>query len=184
MTNFEDLKSQWENQPNPETPNDGYKDIIKKVNFIKNKQLITNIVLGLTTLVLTSFFFYIKAYKNGIVSFSLLLMIAALLTRILIENLSTKRLKNINVTLETVAFKQKMIDYYKKRIKTHYVITPIIVVLYIVGFVMLLPFFKQELSNGFYTYIKVSAVVIFVVLTVFIRKQILKEIKILQELSQ
>lgn len=184
MTNFEDLKSQWEKQPKPETPNDGYKEIIKKVNFIKNKQLITNIVLGVTTLVLTGFFFYIKAYKNGIVSFSLLLMIGSLLTRILIEHLSSNKLKKINVTLKATTFKQKMIDYYKKRIKIHYVITPIIVALYIIGFVMLLPFFKQELSNGFYIYIKVSAVVIFIVLTIFIRKQILKEIKTLEELSQ
>ena len=37
---------------------------------IRSKKLITNIVLGVTTLVLTAFFFYIKAYKNGIVSFS------------------------------------------------------------------------------------------------------------------
>lgn len=183
MTNFEDLKSQWDNQPKSKVPIDGSKQIIKRIHFIKQKQRITNMVLGITAIVIISFFVYIKAYRNAIVTTALLLMIVSLLSRILIENVSRRKFKNMNVTLDAETFKQKMIAYYKKRMKIHYLITPVIAALYIVGFIMLLPFFKEELSNGFYLYIKVSAVAVFVSLTVFIRKEVLKELKILKELS-
>lgn len=183
MTNFEDLKSQWENQPEINIPNNGSKRIIEKVAFVKKKQQITNIVLGITTLVLVSFFFYIKAYKNILLATALMLMIGSLLTRIAIEYFSTKALKNINISLNASAFKEKIIDYYQKRIKIHHIFTPIIAALYIVGFIMLLPFFKEELSAGFYTYIKVSGVIIFIILTLFIRKEILKELKTIKQLS-
>lgn len=183
MTNFEDLKSQWENQPELETPNNGSKLIIKKISFVKRKQLIANIVLGITSIILVGFFIYIKAYKNVVVAAALVLMIGSLITRIIIENMSSLKLKSIDVTVDAATFKEKMIDYYKRRIKIHYVITPIIAALYIIGFILLLPFFKEELSSGFYMYIKVSSVVIFIVLTIFIRKQVLKEIKTLKELS-
>ena len=182
MTKFKDLKSQWENQSELKTPNNGSEQIIQRMNFVKRKQLITNIVLGVTSIVLVSFFFYIKAYKNEIVAFALLLMIGSLLIRIFIENRSSQKLKNINITVDARTFKQKMIEYYKKRIKIHYVITPVIVALYIIGFIMLLPFFKQELSTGFYIYIKLSAIMILIVLTIFIRKQVLKERNTLKEL--
>lgn len=183
MTNFEDLKSQWDNQPKSKSPVDGSKQIIKRIHFVKQKQRLTNIVLGITAIVLISFFIYIKAYRNAIVTAALLLMIGSLLSRILIEIVSSRKLKNMNVTLDAGRFKQKMIAYYKKRMKIHYIITPVIAALYIVGFILLLPFFKEELSNGFYLYIKVSAVVVFLSLTIFIRKEVLKELKILKELS-
>jgi hypothetical protein len=183
MKKFEDLKSQWENQPEIETPNDGAKLIVKKVNFIKKEQRITNIILGMTSIILISFFFYISAYNNVLVAAALLLMVGSLLVRMIIEYISMRKLKQINRTVGVVDFKKNLVDYYKKRIKTHYVFTPIIMILYIVGFVILLPFFKESLSSGFYTYIQVSSIVVLLVLVFFIRKQILKEMLILKELS-
>ena len=182
MKNFEDIKSQWENQPEINIPYNGPKLIIEKMTFIKRKQRITNMVLGVTVTVLVGFFLYIAAYSNLIAALALLLMIGSLLSRILIEFFSIKKLKRINMSADAKVFKQKIIDYYKNRIKTHYIITPIIIVLYAIGFIILLPFLKGALSSGFYTYIKVSAVVILVVLGIFIRKQILKELVVLKEL--
>ena len=183
MKTFEDLKSQWEKQPEIKTPNDGAKLIIKKLNFVKRKQDITKMVLGVTSIILIGFFFYISAYNNIIVALALLLMIGSLAIRIAIEYRSTNILKQINRTVGVVEFKKNLVDYYKSRIKIHYIFTPIIVILYILGFIILLPFFKEALSSGFYTYIQVSSIVILLVLVFFIRKQILKEILIIKEIS-
>ena len=183
MKTFEDLKSQWEKQPELLTPNNGSKLIIEKVTFIKRKQRITNIVLTITSIVLIVFFFYIKAYNNSLVTMALVLMIGSVWGRICIEYFSIRKLKQINITNTASGFKQKIIMYYKSRIKIHYVFTPIIITLYAIGFIILLPFFKESLSSGFFTYIKVSSLVVLIVLGLFIRKQIQKELFILRELQ-
>lgn len=184
MKNFEELKSLWKNQTEINIPIEGTKLIIEKVAFVKKKQRITNIVLGVTVSILACFFYYIAAYSNLAVTFALLLMIGALLIRMLIEFRSIKKLNQINITNDAKEFKERMIDYHKGRINIHYIITPIIVVLYVLGFILLLPFFKEEVSNGFYIYIKISGVVTGILLTIFIRYHILREIKILKALTE
>lgn len=183
MKTFEDLKSQWEKQPLPELPNDGSMVIMEKIDLIQKKQHITNGVLFATTVVLIGFFFYINAYTNVVVTLGLVLMIGALAVRIMLEFFSIKDLKRMDFTKDAVAFRTDMIGYYKKRIATHYVATPIILALYAIGFIILLPSFKQNLSKGFYTYIVVSAIIILVLLIFFIGKQIQKEVKSLKQIK-
>lgn len=180
MTTFEDLKSHWDKQPKQKIPENGSEIIIKKMNGLKRKQQIANVVLLTTVLILVGFFFYIEAYRVKLVSFALLLMIGALLVRVLFEYFSIKKLKQIDVTKDVSTFNQNIIDYYKKRLKTHYITTPIIIVLYIIGFLILMPFFKDNLSSGFYTYISVSSIVLLIILVLFIGKQIKKELSILK----
>lgn len=183
MTTFENLKSQWQKQPRPEVPNDGHKIILEKVGMIKRKQRITNAVLLATVSVLIGFFFYIKAYSNVIVSLGLLLMIVALAVRIMLEYFSIRDLQHLDLSKNVAVFNQEMLRYYQKRIRTHYVATPIILALYALGFVSLLPSFKENLSRGFYIYILVSAGVILFLLIFFIRKQILKELHSLRQIK-
>ena len=183
MTTFKDLKSQWETQPEQDIPNDGTRLITDKINRIKKKQGIARSVLVITTLILIGFFFYIKAFKVGLVSFALGLMIASLLIRVLIEYFSTKKLNRIDITMNSSSFSKQMIAYYKKRIQTHYIATPIIIVCYSIGFIILLPFFKKSLSNGFYNYIIVSAIIVLLVLLFFIAKQIKAELLILKKMQ-
>ncbi len=57
MTAFENLKSQWENQPQLEAPNNGPKSIMDKMASIKKKQQITNGVLSVVLIILIAFFF-------------------------------------------------------------------------------------------------------------------------------
>ncbi len=183
MTTFENLKSQWENQSELKTPENGSKIIIEKVAFLKRKQRITNIVLSVTAAILLGFFFYITAYNNTKAAMALLLMFSVLLIRIIVEQLSIKKLHRLDVTIDNTTFKQKIVNYYKSRINTHYIITPILIILYVTGFMILMPYFKQGLSTGFYTYIQVSGFVALFVLVFFIGKQIAKEIKMLKGLS-
>ncbi len=183
MINFDDLKSQWKMQLNITVPHNGAELIVEKTDLLKKKQRITNIVLGITTVVLVGFFFYIAAYNNVTVALALGLMIGSLLTRIIIERFSIEKLKQVNLSVKASKFKNIITNYYKQRIKTHYIITPIVFASYIVGFALLLPFFKEGLSVGFYYYILVSGFVFLIVMGIFIRKQVLNEINLLKQLQ-
>ncbi|MFK7781174.1 hypothetical protein [Psychroserpens sp.] len=183
MTEFNDLKSQWTQQPKTEAPNNGSKDIIKRISFLKKKQQIANIVLSITVLILVVFFFYINAYSHALVSFALFLMISVLLVRIILEYLSMSKLNKLDVTTNVTSFKQDITKYYKNRLKTHYIFTPIILILYIVGFIILMPFFKDNLSHGFYIYISISGIFVLLILGFFIGIQIKKELEILQQIK-
>lgn len=184
MTVFEDLKEQWADQPKPEVPDDGVKKIIEKITSIRRKQRITNVVLSITALVLVGFFFYISAYKFQMVTLGLLLMIGGLILRIGIEFSSIRNLKRMNVSTDAQSFKEQLIQYYKGRTKVHFLATPLIIITYCIGFVLLLPSFKATLSSGFYSYIVISSVVLLVVLGIFIVKQVQKELMMLNELKR
>lgn len=183
MTEFEELKSQWKNQYQPEVPNDGAKQVMEKIKAIRNEQRITNIILAITGIVLIVFFFYISAYKFQSVMLGLLLMIGALVIRIGIEFFSIRRLKSFNVSAAANNFKQQLTKYYKNRVKVHFLLTPLIIIQYCVGFVMLLPSFKSNLSGGFYTYIVISSIVLLLVLGLLVAKQIRNELRMLRDLN-
>lgn len=183
MEMFENIKSQWENQSQSETPKDGAKKIMEKMTYTRKKQKITNSILTVTAAVLIAFFFYISAYKIQTVMIGLLLMIGALAIRIGLELYSLRTLKVINTSVDAYEFKQQMIRYYQNRTKVHFIITPLVIAAYCIGFVMLLPAFKSNLSLGFYNYIVVSSIVLFLILGLFIAKQIRKELVVLKELK-
>ena len=183
MTAFEDLKSQWENQSQPEPPKDGTKQILNKVANLKKKQRIANVVLAITGVVLIAFFFYVSAYKVQSVMIGLLMMIGALAARIGLEISSIRTLKKLNVATTAEKFKDQMIGYYKGRKNVHFILTPLVILIYCVGFIMLLPAFEQNLSAGFYKYIVVSSIVLLFLLGLFIAREIKKEMLILKELK-
>lgn len=183
MDSFKKIQSKWEKQAEITIPENGFEVMLNKIKAIKNKQKITNIVLGITALVLIGFFFYISGYNNNQVVLGLSLMIGGLITRIVIELLSIKRLKKLNTSANNAVFRQGLIKYYSQRRIVHLVLTPIIIVLYIIGFIILLPLFKANLSTGFYTYIVVSSIVVLLVLGLFIGRQIKKELMELRVLK-
>jgi preprotein translocase subunit Sec61beta len=183
MNSFEEIKSEWGKQDEIIVPENSFEALLSKIKNIKKKQKITNVVLAITVFVLIAFFFYISGYKNNQVVLGLSLMIGGLVTRIVIEFLSIRYLKKLNTSKNNAVFKQGLIKYYSQRRIVHLVLTPIIVVLYAIGFIILLPLFKANLTSGFYTYIVVSSIVVLLVLGLFIGKQIKKELKELRVLK-
>lgn len=183
MKTFENLKTEWANQPEHELSNDGPKKVEERTTFIKRKQRSTNIILLITTAVLVFFFIYISAYKENQVMFALLMMIGSLLVRIFVEFFSIKKLNKMNITLSANDFQQKLLDYYEGRKNAHFILTPLVLCAYAIGFIMLLPFFKVELSSGFYLYIIISSIVCALVIGMVIIKNIRKELQILKELK-
>ncbi|MEM9680512.1 MAG: hypothetical protein AAF901_09335 [Bacteroidota bacterium] len=183
MKNFEDIKAEWQNQGDTKAPENGTDKIIKKTNYIKRGQHITNAVLGITALLLITFFFYIEAYLEARAILGLALMIGGLVVRIIIEIFSIRKINQIKYDVAFEEFKQRMMRYYKTRVNTHYVMTPIILATYVIGFLILMSLFKANLSRGFYTYIQVSGLVVLVAGVILIYKQVKKELLILKGLT-
>lgn len=183
MTSFNELKSEWGNQPKMKASKDDFQMVVKKIRAVKNKQRITNVILSTTILVLCVFFIYISGYKNSTVILGISLMVGSLVFRVGIEMLSIKKLKALDVMLKPEEYKSELTLYYRKRTWVHYVLTPLIIAVYCFGFILLLPLFKASLSSGFYTYIVISSIVLLVVLGGFIVIQIKKELANLKRLA-
>jgi hypothetical protein len=60
MNNFEELESNWKNQPEIQATEKGFQEVLNGLRKIKNKQRITNAVLSSTAIILVVFLFYIK----------------------------------------------------------------------------------------------------------------------------
>ena len=185
--NFETLSQTWQNQHNltslPKT-----EAIIatakQKTSNFKKEQLISIGVLSLTFLILSIFYFSVGAHHNFSKSIGLVLMILMLFSRIALEIKSKIQLHQIDNTLDFKNFVNKHKRYFQNRRWIHFVFTPIIYLLYVGGFVIMLPVFKETLSAGFYLYIQISGVVVFVFLALFIGYHIKKELQALQFLKE
>ncbi len=185
--NFENISQNWQNQPiqKTETSSD---DIIKKAQFqtqkLKQKKWWTMSILGFSTAVLIGFFLSVGAYKHMMESLGLSLMIIMLLLRIILELMSKNRLQKLDQTLNFQSYVSQLQTYFKNRRWIHFIFTPVIYLAYFGGFVSMLPVFKRELSSGFYLYILISGVVVFIGLAFFIGFHIRKELKALDFLKQ
>ncbi|SIQ05483.1 hypothetical protein [Maribacter ulvicola] len=183
MNNFEDLQNNWQNQFGVSATEDGFQSLLKSVKSIENKQKSGNIVLTITILLLVSFLIYVSGYTSTTFILGIGLMIGSLVVRIVIELFSLRKLRSINFSKDVNTFKADLTTYYFLRKYTHYVVTPLAVIVYTVGFIILLPLFKASLSDGFYSYILCSSVVLLMVFSVFLYKQVKNELFKLKQLQ-
>lgn len=184
MSDYNDIKKQWAAREIPHMSKRATETIIQKSNSIRRKQRIGQIVLAITSVILILFFFYISAYKNAVVFLGLGIMIGSLLLRIAIEFFAMVKKENFPADRDMKKFNQDLITFYRRRKYIHYIVTPALFISYILGFVMLLPSFKESLSSGFYLYILASSVVIFIALAVLIGVQVRRELRLLSELLE
>jgi nitrate/nitrite transporter NarK len=187
LMNFNELSQNWQNQDTQSTPTTS-NDIIRKAQLqtqkLKQKKWWTIGILGLTTAILISFFVSVGAYKNMMESLGLSLMIIMLLLRVILELMSKNRLQKIDRTLDFQSYVSRLKTYFKNRRWIHFIFTPVIYLAYFGGFVAMLPVFKRELSSGFYLYILISGVVVFIGLALFIGYHIRKELNELKVLKR
>ena len=184
MNEFDKIKNDYKSARPEANKELDYRKISKKAKAIRLKQNITKIILSFTVVILVGFFIWVSAYKHTTILIGALLMVGSLTIRIIIEMLGTFKTYNKKSSISFMKFKDEMKKYHQKRLQIHYIVTPILFTLYVIGFIILLPFFKEALSNGFYVYVKYSSVVIFIILGLFIYRQIKKELHILKELEQ
>ncbi|HDZ04495.1 hypothetical protein LCGC14_0079010 [marine sediment metagenome] len=183
MNNFEELQNKWQNQSGTSATDNGFETLLHSVKSIENKQRIGNIVLTITIIILASFLIYVSGYKSNTFLLGISLMIGSLVVRIAIELYSLKKLRSINFSKDSSTFKSDLTNYYSFRKYIHYLVTPLALMIYAIGFVILLPLFKATLSHGFYLYILFSSIVFLLIFCVFIYKQIKSELSKLKQLQ-
>lgn len=187
MKNFEEIQNLW----NEQKVSDSFvssREIIEKAKksaiAVRKGHIWSMRILSLTLGVLVLYFLWIGIYELNLFTVGLGLMGGLLLIRIAIEIFNSKSFRKIKPDRSFKDYSEEVLSFYKQRKTIHYVITPIIYIGYFGGFIMLLPELKINLSKGFYYYIIISGIVIFIALGIFILKQIRKELKLLNYLKQ
>lgn len=180
---FKDLQHTWQQQSQHKTVPD-FKPAQQKLQKLRKQQRITQLILGITGIILIYFFFYISAYKFSGVFVGMSLLIGVVVIRSYIEIKSRQKLQRLNVLLPLNDFKTQLVNYYKQRKQLAFKIIPILLVVYNIGFVIMAYYFYQYLTRGFFYYVVISYVVSFVVLFFVIRKQVLNELQILKTLQE
>lgn len=182
MKDFDNMISGWKNQPVPAPKQTG--EIIRfakeRLNDSRKKHFATLIVLGITLVVVALYGVFTKGQSLLFIS-GIGLMIASLLVRILIEWNSSEKLKRINVDEITSSYLQQLTRFYKSRKRIHGWVTVAVFSAYVVGFLLLLPLFKQTMSQGFFIYILVSGLITFKALIYFISRKTREELNRLNE---
>lgn len=186
MKEFNTLQNLWNNQKETKQPNS--KEIANKAEQrsleIKRFHNWTMIVLTTVFVVLLTYFLLIGFYELNSFSIGLGLMGIVLLSRVGIELKSKKRFNAIKPYQPFTTYSEELLLFYKWRKKIHYLFTPILYSIYTVGFLMLLPTLKDNLSKGFYWYVFISGIIILIVIAIFILKQIKKELETITFLQQ
>ncbi|MCW3789139.1 hypothetical protein [Plebeiibacterium sediminum] len=162
---------------------EGPDQIIKKAKKQRNSQFISIAVMSVTVIILLIYAGYFIGNNWNSFTLGMILMISSLAFRIILEFISLYRKESQLISLDNRSYRKYLKKYYKIRLKVNYIITPICFAIYIIGFTLLLPYFKQMFSNGFYTYIIISGIVSFIVIAVIIIKSILKEHHFLTQLN-
>ncbi len=175
------LQQLWDAQEG-NLPIESPETIIQKAKSQRRGQWLTIIILSLTVITLVVFALSFVNQWNSFFG-GLLLMISSLVFRIVLEYISMYRKEGQLIALDNKSFRMYLKTYYKNRLKVNYYITPICFALYVIGFLLLLPYFKRELSSGFYTYIIISGIISLIVLIVIIAHSVKKEQGFLRQLQ-
>lgn len=188
MSSFTDLEQAWQKQPGsgklrPE-PDQLWQLAEKQTIQIRNKHRWTIGILSLTVAIVAWYFMLYARFSINRFSAGLLLMITSLLIRILIEYISFRKLQQIDIRSDFKTYIGKLTDFYSKRRVIHLLITPLIYVVYIIGFILLLPVFQEQFSEAFYIYVLVSGFGSLAVLAIFIFRSNRKELQLLSRLKR
>lgn len=159
MEKFSEIQSIW-NQQQPAMPQTSSEAIAtKSLQKIKEQRAKHYWTIGLlTALMIVLIYFYnfiyvdVLAYKIK----GLALMILVMAARCLLEIVCIVKFRRIDFSTSLKSYSHQLIIYYKLRKAVHFFFTPVVYLLYVIGFISLLPLFKENLSKGFYIYVLVS----------------------------
>ncbi len=159
MEAFNELQEIWNKQLNS-IVNTSAAELMKKgdayIKKLRNGQIATIAILSILVIGLIAFFLKMGAHKMNELTMGLSIMIAVIVVRVILELISINKLKSIKLDSSLSEFSFKMQRYYQWRKIIHTVCIPIIYFTYIIGFSLLLPSFKANLSYGMYLYVVIS----------------------------
>ena len=176
------LNQLWSKQPESRNTLSA-QDIITKADRQRKGQYLSTAIMSITVLIVTGYAIYFATGWWNNFTIGLLLMIGSLLSRIVLELISIIKKERKLVALSHHQFKKYLHKHYKKRLVVNYIISPICFAVYTFGFYLLLPYFKEEFSDGFYDYLIVSGVLSLVFVCIIIVWSIIKEHQFLKALK-
>ncbi|MFC5195273.1 hypothetical protein ACFPH8_08020 [Bizionia hallyeonensis] len=179
----DNLNKLWDIQTN-DISNFNPKEIITKAKKQRNSQYISITVMSLTVMVLIIYAFYYAFSQWNTFNLGLILMISSLTFRIALELFFLYRKEKQLISMAQKAYRAYLKKYYKARQMINYVITPICVIVYIIGFYLLLPYFKEYFSQAFYNYIVISGILSLIVVIAIIINSTIKEQRFLKQLNK
>lgn len=186
MKTFEELQKTWNQQKDSNTK-PAAADIIKKAEEntkkIRRNHFWTRAILTVTSAILIFYYIWIGANKNTLFSLGLSIMITMLIFRIILEWISIEKLKSLKTDVSLIEYSKLAYQFYQWRKKIHYILTPVIYLIYVAGFTLLLPVFKENLSKGFYLYIVLSGYGFLLFFGFFMIKMIKKEMQLVSFLK-
>jgi len=156
--------------------------IMSKAKKQRNGQYISIAVMTLTVVILITYAFYFAFNQWNSFNLGLLLMISSLVFRIILEFYSIYQKESQLISMDHKSYHAYLKKYYKTRLLINYVITPLCIVIYAIGFYVLLPYFKGYFSTGFYNYILISGILSILIVTGIIINSIIKEQRFLKQL--
>lgn len=183
MKTFEEIQNSWSQNREP-IDEALLLTISNRVNRLKNKNRITTAVLIATVALLVACL--IRVDYTAPMSFyvGLFLMIGSVGYRVIVEIIFTQKLSKIALDNSYYNYKSAIEKYYCSRLVLQKVWTPIILVIYWTGFVILIPTFKENLTHFWFNYTCISSVPIAIGMLFFIRYHIKKEHLILNKLYE
>lgn len=179
----DNLNKIWEIQAN-DSAKFNPKDIITKAKKQRNGQYISISVMSLTVVILIIYAFYYAFNQWNNFNLGLILMISSLTLRIILEFYSLYRKEKKLISMAQKSYHAYLKKYYKTRLMINYVITPVCIAVYIFGFYLLLPYFKEYFSKAFYNYILISGSISLIVVIAIIINSTIKEQRFLKQLHK
>lgn len=188
MTSFDTIQDLWNLQNKPNITSSKPEELIelveKGLRKIKTRQYWTIGILAISVAILAWYIRCFTGMKATWFHTGILFMFLSLLLRLLIESWSLVSMYRIDIRNDFLTYTGHISNFYKSRKKIHYVATPMILVFYIAGFMLLLPVFKSSFSTAFFVYIVISGGGFLVFFTFLMIKEIKKEIKMLDRLRE
>ncbi|WP_299117228.1 hypothetical protein [uncultured Winogradskyella sp.] len=160
------------------------KDILNKAKQQRNGQYLSITIMSLTVVILIFYTISFASNQWNNFTLGLVLMISSLVFRILLEFISMYRKKSQLVLMSQKVYHAYLKKHYKIRLMINYYITPICIAVYLYGFYLLLPYFKDYFSEGFYTYIVISGILSLIIIIAIIINSVIKEHRFLKHLRR
>lgn len=161
MNEFSKLQQAYRSQPAPPA---NFNSLMDRLQVSRQKSWLTILIISMTLIAFILFAILIDTGSHWHVRIIFLLMGVSLTGRIAWELWNVRKLKKLDRSLSPSDYQKQVYDFAGNRRWTHFLVTPVTYGIWIAGFVMLLPYFEQVLSRGFYLYVKYSSVVIFAAL--------------------
>ena len=186
---FKTLQDSWKNSRNNiKTPTNNfnvlYKNIAQKQKENFSFYYGTIIILAITLLAVSLFFYYMAPVKETLSIIGAGLMMTGLAFRITIEIISVFKAKCINKLDETLKTVENTLRFHQFRKTIHQVYSPIIIALYSIGFYMIFPEFMLYMNIWMIWFIGISYLIMGTVLFIVIRKGVVDEMQKLKDIMK